>query len=211
MLPATKRLWAKEFGGFPPNDFFHSLDPLLNCFTSRLFKETYTADQAAGYLSAEWAQRLGLSTDVIIGVGAFDAHMGAVGGQIEAYHLSKVMGTSTCDMLVAPMNEVEGKLVKGICGQVPGSVIPGMMGMEAGQSCIRRCLCMVQKYSSWPLNNLLQNSSLTMRKIKNLIKELSDKMIRGLSLAAEQLPLDESENWPSTGSMAEELPMPINC
>ena len=77
---------------------------------------------------------MGLSTDVLIGVGAFDAHMGAVGGQIEPYHLSKVMGTSTCDMLVAPTSEVEGKLVKGICGQVPGSIIPGMMGMEAGQS-----------------------------------------------------------------------------
>ena len=77
---------------------------------------------------------MGLSTDVIIGIGAFDAHMGAVGGQIEPYYLSKVMGTSTCDMLVAPMNEVKDILVKGICGQVPGSVIPGMMGMEAGQS-----------------------------------------------------------------------------
>src|SRR5262249_42053758 len=129
-----KALWAAEFGGLPPDDFFSSLDPLLTGFTQRLFKDTYTADKPAGKLSATWAQRLGLSTDVVIGVGAFDAHMGAVGGQIEPYHLSKVMGTSTCDMLVAPMAEVKDTLVKGICGQVPGSVIPGMMGMEAGQS-----------------------------------------------------------------------------
>src|SRR5262249_41079324 len=98
-----KALWAEEFGGLPPNDFFASLDPLLNGFTSRLFSETHTADQSAGNLSKEWAERLGLSTNVVIGVGAFDAHMGAVGGRIEPYHLSKVMGTSTCDMLVAPI------------------------------------------------------------------------------------------------------------
>src|SRR5207344_395795 len=108
--------------------------PLLSGFRSRLFEETYTADQPAGHLSPGWAERLGLSTQVIVGIGAFDAHMGAVGGQIEPYHLSKVMGTSTCDMLVAPLHEVKGILVQGICGQVPGSVIPGMMGMEAGQS-----------------------------------------------------------------------------
>ncbi|MGH2563132.1 MAG: ribulokinase, partial [Ginsengibacter sp.] len=125
-----KALWAGEYGGLPPNGFFNSLDPLLNCFTSRLFKETFTADKPAGCISKNWAERLGLRGNVIIGVGAFDAHMGAVGGQIEAYHLSKVMGTSTCDMLVAPSNEIKGKLVKGICGQVPGSVIPDMIGME---------------------------------------------------------------------------------
>ncbi|HRI22436.1 MAG TPA: ribulokinase, partial [Panacibacter sp.] len=125
-----KALWAMDYNGLPPDDFFTSLDPLLDGFTSKLFTETYTSAEAAGHLSNEWALRLGLSTDVVIGVGAFDAHMGAVGGQIEPYHLSKVMGTSTCDMLVAPLKDVEGKLIKGICGQVPGSIIPGMMGME---------------------------------------------------------------------------------
>ncbi|HSN09980.1 MAG TPA: ribulokinase, partial [Hanamia sp.] len=124
-----KALWASEYGGLPPNEFFTSIDPLLNNFTSRLFTKTYTADKPVGNLSADWTERLGLSTDVIVGVGAFDAHMGAVGGQIEPYHLSKVMGTSTCDMLVAPVDDIKDTLVNGICGQVPGSVIPGMLGM----------------------------------------------------------------------------------
>src|SRR5690606_34508217 len=109
-----KSLWAEEFGGLPPDDFFASLDPVLKGFTDRLFTETYTADQAVGNLSEEWANKLGLSTDVMIGAGAFDAHMGAVGGQIEPYYLSKVMGTSTCDMLVAPSAEVENTMVNGI-------------------------------------------------------------------------------------------------
>ena len=166
----------------------------MNCFTSRLFKETYTADKAAGHLSAGWAERLGLSTAVVVGVGAFDAHMGAVGGQIEPYHLSKVMGTSTCDMLVAPLDEVKGKLVKGICGQVPGSVIPGMMGMEAGQSAFGDTYAWFKNILSWPLNNLLQDSSvIDASTAEKLIKELNDKMIGELSSAAEKLPLDEED------------------
>lgn len=153
-----KALWAKEYGGLPPEEFFASLDPLLKGFRARLFTDTYTSDQPAGHLSQEWAERLGLSTDTIVGVGAFDAHMGAVGGQIEAYHLSKVMGTSTCDMLVAPLKEVEGSLVRGICGQVPGSVIPGMMGMEAGQSAFGDAYAWFRDLISWPLKQLTSDT-----------------------------------------------------
>ena len=185
-----KALWAKEFGpgGLPPDDFFSSLDPLLKGFTKRLFTDTYTADQAAGHLSPEWAERLGLSTEVIIGVGAFDAHMGAVGGQIEAYHLSKVMGTSTCDMLVAPLKEVEGKLVKGICGQVPGSIIPGMMGMEAGQSAFGDAYAWFRNVLAWPLQTILSQSAVIDKDTaKALIAETLDKLIPELSQQAARI------------------------
>jgi L-ribulokinase len=189
-----KALWAQEFGGLPPDEFFSSLDPLMKGFTSRLFQKTYTSDQAAGTLSAEWAQKLGLSTEVIIGVGAFDAHMGAVGGQIESYHLSKVMGTSTCDMLVAPVGEVEGILVKGICGQVPGSIIPGMMGMEAGQSAFGDAYAWFRNLLSWPLQNMLvKSSAITTDSAKELANAISANMIAELSRHAEQIPL-ESDN-----------------
>jgi L-ribulokinase len=186
-----KALWAKDFGpgGLPPDDFFCSLDPLLKGFTSRLFTQTYTADQPAGYLSKEWAGRLGLSTGVIVGIGAFDAHMGAVGGQIEPYHLSKVMGTSTCDMLVVPLNEVEGKLVKGICGQVPGSVIPGMMGMEAGQSAFGDAYAWFRNVLAWPLQNILSGSALINGDTaRALVAESLDKMIPELVKQADLLP-----------------------
>ena len=88
----------------------------------------------AGHLSEEWAQRLGLTTATVVAVGSFDAHAGAVTGEIEAYSMVKVMGTSTCDIVVAPTAEMGDHLVAGICGQVDGSVIPGMLGLEAGQS-----------------------------------------------------------------------------
>ncbi|MFB2119242.1 ribulokinase [Parapedobacter sp. 2B3] len=146
-----KSLWAEAFGGFPPNDFFASLDPLLDGFTAKLPNRTFTADQAAGTLSTEWAERLGLHTGVVVGIGAFDCHMGAVGGQIEPYYLSKIIGTSTCDILVAPQHEMEGKWVAGICGQVNGSVIPGMVGLEAGQSAFGDAYAWFKNLVAWPL------------------------------------------------------------
>ncbi len=189
-----KSLWAEEFGGLPLDEFFSSWDNLLKGFTQKLFTETFTSAQPAGKLSGEWAQRLGLSTDVVIGIGAFDCHMGAVGGQIEPYHLSKVMGTSTCDMLVAPMSEVKGKLVKGICGQVPGSIIPGMMGMEAGQSAFGDAYAWFKNLLAWPLENILMQTTVVDRSTAEKIKtEITDKIITELSKQANNIPLHEDD------------------
>jgi len=189
-----KALWAEEFDGLPPNEFFTSLDPLLDGFTDRLYKDTYTSDQAAGNLSQEWADILGLNTSVVVGVGAFDAHMGAVGGQIEPYHLSKVMGTSTCDILVAPTVDISGKLIRGICGQVNGSVIPGMLGLEAGQSAFGDTYAWFKNIVSWPLKNLLQESSLIdSTTAKALEEELMAKIIPELSRQAALLPKSEDD------------------
>ena len=188
-----KALWSADFNGLPPDHFFTSLDPLLKGFTNKLFTETYTSAESVGHLSLEWADKLGLSTDVVIGVGAFDAHMGAVGGQIEAYHLSKVMGTSTCDMLVAPMDEVEGKLIKGICGQVPGSVIPGMMGMEAGQSAFGDAYAWFKNILAWPLQKLLPKSAIIdADTAAKLIEEATNNIIAELSKQASLIPLAEN-------------------
>lgn len=179
-----KALWSEAFGGYPPNEFFASLDNVLDGFTNKLPKETFTSDKVAGTLSADWASKLGLSTNVVIAVGAFDAHMGAVGGQIEPYYLSKVMGTSTCDMLVAPADEVGDTLVKGICGQVNGSIIPNMIGMEAGQSAFGDAYAWLKNVLSWSLN-LLED--------ENLKHQISDKIIAELSKQAAQLTLNEKD------------------
>ncbi|MBL0744441.1 ribulokinase [Chryseolinea lacunae] len=187
-----KALWAAEFNGLPPDVFFSSLDPLLKGFTERLFKDTYTADKPAGTLSPEWATRLGLNTNVVVGVGAFDCHMGAVGGQIEPYHLSKVMGTSTCDMMVVPVADMEGKLVRGICGQVNGSIIPGMMGLEAGQSAFGDTYAWFRNFLLWPTETFLKSSTLISPEIAEKLKaEIADKMVPELSRQAAALPLTE--------------------
>lgn len=185
-----KALWANEFGGFPPSEFFTSLDPLLAPYT-KMFDRTYTSDQSAGNLSEEWAEKLGLSTDVKIGIGAFDAHMGAVGGQIEPYFLSKVMGTSTCDMLVAPVSEAKDILVGGICGQVNGSIIPGMIGMEAGQSAFGDAYAWFKQVLMWPTKNLL--STIEGIDHEKISAEIDNKIISALSEAASKLPLSVND------------------
>lgn len=186
-----KALWAKEWGGLPPNDFFASLDPLLDGVRDRLFNETFEADEAAGIISKAWADKLGLPDHVVIGIGAFDAHMGAVGGQIEPYHLSKVMGTSTCDMLVAPAADIGGNCVQGICGQVPGSVIPGMVGLEAGQSAFGDAYAWFQRLISWPLQQLVTGSNLISEEVKHeLIRETMDRIIPELSKQANAVHFD---------------------
>lgn len=150
-----KAMWHEEFGGLPSQDFLNKLDPLLDGIRDQLYTETYTAEVPVGTLTAEWAQKLGLSPDVVVSGGAFDAHMGAVGGQIKPYSLIKVMGTSTCDMLIAPMEDVGDKLIRGICGQVDGSIVPGMLGMEAGQSAFGDLYAWYKKVLLWPVSNLL--------------------------------------------------------
>lgn len=186
-----KSLWSADFeGGLPPNAFFSALDPLLDGITERLFTETFTSAEAAGNLSPEWAERLGLSTDVLIGVGAFDCHMGAVGGQIEPYYLSKVMGTSTCDMLVAPKEEVADTLVKGICGQVDGSIIPGMIGMEAGQSAFGDAYAWFKQILMWPVANLLADAQgVAEDDVAKITAIIDSQLIPQLSKKAEALPV----------------------
>lgn len=187
-----KLLWSDTWGGLPPNDFFASLDPLLNGIVDRLFTETYTSDKPAGKLSPEWATRLGLTEEVIVGVGAYDAHMGAVGGQIEPYYLSKVIGTSTCDMMVVPVEDMNDKRVRGICGQVNGSVIPGMIGLEAGQSAFGDAYAWFKRLISWPLEELLSASDSIDNSMKEkLLKEIEAKIIPALSEAAAKLEVTE--------------------
>jgi L-ribulokinase len=142
-----KAMWHEKWGGLPSEAFLTALDPLLSGLRSHLYTKTYPSDTKIGYLTEEWALRLGLTADVAVGVGAFDCHFGAVGAQITQGAFVRVIGTSTCDIMVVPygrtaeqsaVSRLHGsdalKLIPGICGQVDGSVIPGMTGLEAGQS-----------------------------------------------------------------------------
>lgn len=178
-----KAMWHEEFDGLPAQDFLSELDPLLDGIREKMFHDTYTADRPAGTLSKEWAKKLQLSEQVVVGVGAFDAHMGAVGGEIEPYYLSKVMGTSTCDMLIAPHQDMEGKLIKGICGQVDGSVVPGMMGLEAGQSAFGDVYAWFKDLLLWPIRNSRMIDNETKQK---LLKKLNDSLIQELEKSASE-------------------------
>jgi L-ribulokinase len=188
-----KAMWHDDFNGLPDEKFLIKLDPVLTGLRERLFSKTYTCDTEVGHLSAEWAKRLGLTTDVKVGAGTFDAHTGAVGGEIKPYYLVKVMGTSTCDMIVAPMNEVGDKLVAGICGQVDGSIIPGMLGLEAGQSAFGDIYAWFGQLLMWPVNNIISEMNWLDEKSRQKIREeTADKLISRLSKQAESLPIEET-------------------
>ena len=153
-----KAMWHPEWEGLPPEEFLVKVDPMLRGLRARLYAETFTSDTSAGGLTAAWAKRLGLSAGTAVDVGAFDAHMGAVGGGITDRTLVKIMGTSTCDMLVAPQRSVGAKCVAGICGQVDGSVIPGMIGLEAGQSAFGDVYAWFKGLLAWPLHDAVSSA-----------------------------------------------------
>lgn len=183
-----KAMWHRDFDGLPSDAFLTALDSRLSGLRERLYQDTYTSDQVAGIISSEWANKLGLPKDVAVAVGALDAHFGAVGAGIEPYTMVKVIGTSTCDMLTAPLEKHAGHLVKGICGQVDGSIIPGMLGMEAGQSAFG-------DYYHW-LKTLLLDPFKTLS--ADLMSDedyqkLSDRLLPYLSDKASALPVTEND------------------
>lgn len=188
-----KAMWLKEWGGLPSEEFLMALDPFLAVFRGRLYLETWPSDHKVGNLTEEWAIRLGLSTDVAVAVGAFDAHNGAVGAQIQQGALVRIIGTSTCDIMVSSYEEMSDKLIPGICGQVDGSVIPGMIGLEAGQSAFGDIYAWFKKVVAWPIENILTQSTLIDEETKNkLIVESLDKIIPALSEEAAKVPVAES-------------------
>ena len=130
-----KAMFNAEWGGYPDKKFLHKLNPALGTLRDRLHDTAYAVDTAAGNLTQEWAKKLGLPAGIPVAVGAFDAHLGAVGSGIGEGTLVKIMGTSTCDMMVAPGDKPLPD-IPGLCGIVRGSILPGMYGLEAGQSAV---------------------------------------------------------------------------
>jgi L-ribulokinase len=145
-----KAMFSAEWGGLPDQEFLSLLDPKLADLRDRLFSVAHTADTKAGELCPEWAERLGLKAGIAIAVGAFDAHMGAVGAGVKEGTLTKILGTSTCDLMISPATKPLAD-IPGVCGIVNGSVLPGYYGIEAGQSAVGDLFL-------WLVNHLVPDS-----------------------------------------------------
>src|SRR6266487_1048596 len=130
-----KAMFNAEWGGYPDAEFLSQLDPKLGALRARLRPTASTIDKAVGVLTADWAKRTLLPAGVPVAVGAFDAHLGGVGSGIAPGTLVKIIGTSTCDMMVAPVDQPLAD-IPGLCGIVNGSILPGFHGLEAGQSAV---------------------------------------------------------------------------
>ena len=125
-----KWLWNASLGGYPPEEFFSAVDPLLAGIRAKLDGPYHTSNHLAGHLCETWAERLGLAAGIPIPVGAFDAHWDAIGAGVAEGDIVNVIGTATCVMAIAR----SAGLVPGVCGVVDGSIHPGFMGIEAGLS-----------------------------------------------------------------------------
>ena len=145
-----KAMYSKTWGGLPDKGFLEKLDPALSALRDRLYDVAYTADIKAGGLCESWAAKLGLPEGIAVAVGAFDAHMGAVGAGCSTGKLAKILGTSTCDLMVAKSDQPL-KDIPGVCGIVDGSVMAGYYGIEAGQSAVGDIFL-------WFVNNLVPES-----------------------------------------------------
>jgi L-ribulokinase len=130
-----KAMYHENWGGYPDTEFLGKLDEKLAPLRERLPEKAYTIQRAVGGLTEDWAQHTGLPAGIPVAVGAFDAHLGAVGAGIRPGTLVKIIGTSTCDMMVVPQRR-ELDDIPGLCGIVPGSVLPNHYGLEAGQSAV---------------------------------------------------------------------------
>jgi len=130
-----KAMYGAAWGGLPSKAFLRKLSPGLAALRDRLYSEARASDEIAGFLTADVARLVGLPTGVPVAVGAFDAHHGAVGAGVRPGRLVKIIGTSACDILVAPRGAAVAD-IPGVCGIVPGSVVPGMTSIEAGQSAV---------------------------------------------------------------------------
>ena len=188
-----KAMWHAKWGGLPSEEFLCSLDPVLAGFRDRLYSETTTAEKPVGKLCPEWAERLGLSTDVVVAGSEFDCHMGTIGAGAKNNTFVRVIGTSTCDIMTVAPEELGDKLVRGICGQVDGSVMPGMIGLEAGQSAFGDIYAWFRRVLEFPLKNILGATELLDEETKaKVIDEACDKIIPALTVEAMKIPAGES-------------------
>jgi L-ribulokinase len=166
-----KAMYCEEWNGLPDKKFLAKLDPALSNLRDRLFDKAVPADRLAGRLTRKWADKLGLREGTAIAVGAFDAHMGGVGAGIKVGTLVKILGTSTCDMMVWPENKRLAD-IPGVCGIVKGSVLPGYHGIEAGQSAVGDIFL-------WLVNHLVPES---------YGKTQDEKFVRLAAMASRQKP-----------------------
>lgn len=176
-----KAMWHAQWGGLPDAGFLSRLDPALGAMRPYLYDQTHASDTAAGKLTTVWAERLGLPAGITVAVGTLDAHAGAVGAGVAPGILTRIIGTSTCDIMVADQQQLGNQCIGGICGQVDGSVLPGYIGLEAGQSAFGDIYAWFRQVMAWSLDLLPESAEK---------QSAFNSILPTLTAQAEKLPTD---------------------
>ncbi len=180
-----KALWHSAWGGLPSVECLNGIDPYLGEVAASYGKNVQPSDRPVGKITREWAKRLGVPEDTIIGGTSFDAHAGAVGAGVGKNRLVTNVGTSTVDMMVERADVLEGKNLKYACGQAENSIIPGYVGIEAGQAAFGDIFAWFRKLLMWPVKNMgLINES--------IVREVEENLLAVISREAEKLDIESA-------------------
>ncbi len=191
-----KAMWHEEWNGMPPESFLLGLEPKLSNIMDKFSGKVLTADKSVGIISPEWSQRLGLPGNVRIAGGAYNSHLGAVGAGVIENTMVTLLGKSTCNIMIASKEKIGDKCIDGICGQVDGSVIPGMIGLEAGQSSYGDVYEMFTRLMRFPLDKMIiptLKDYLPEEQLNKIVDEACMNTISKLCEEAEKLPLSEND------------------
>lgn len=166
-----KALWNREWGGLPDASVLSGIDPYLGLVRERCGEEPQPATVCAGVLTEEWGRALGLPEDVKVAGSSFDAHAGAVGVGIEEGTAVCTIGTSAVDMAVVRTEELQkidiAKLTR-FGGLAEDAILPGYVGIEAGQAAFGDLFAWLKRLMLWPFENL---------NFKNLVDEAACKKL----------------------------------
>lgn len=189
---AQKMFWSREWGGFPPREFFERIDPVLLPILDTLKPDEYTCDKPYGRISPKWASRLGLSTEVTIGTGNVDSHQGAIGAGVACGRAVMNLGTSAGVMAVMPTRALGDRVIDGVFGQVESGILPGMVGFEVGLSAFGDIFAWLRRTLSYPVTRILaRNGSLEPQLRERIATETEEGILACLTEDAAALPLRE--------------------
>ena len=170
--------WSEDWGGFPPESFFEALDPAMVPILRSMNADKYTCDKPYGTISAQWAEELGLNTDVVIGCGNVDSHQGAIGAGV-AYKQAMInLGTSGCCMFVIPNEVLQGRIIDGVFGQAESCIIPGLVGFEVGLSAFGDAYAWLRRILAYPTVEILAKSQkVDPQTREQLVDEVMDNIL----------------------------------
>lgn len=177
-----KALWHSAWGGLPAVECLNGIDPYLAEVAMTYGKNVQPSNRPVGRITEEWAKRLRVPGDTVIGGTSFDAHAGAVGAGVRKNVFVTNVGTSTVDMMVADADALMGKNLKYVCGQAENSIIPGYVGIEAGQAAFGDVYAWFRKLLMWPVRNMGLISEMT-------AQDMEDNLIAVIAKEAEKLDL----------------------